>query len=162
MLRLLIPLAMLIAGTGAGVGAGIMLRPAPHEPGAAAAEKPHTDDAHQDQDVEPDTAHEYVKLNNQFVVPIVKGGRVSALVVLALSLEVTAGTTEAVYTKEPKLRDAFLQVLFDHANIGGFNGAFTSAGHLDILRNALFETAQSILGPDVQKILIMDMARQDI
>ena len=68
---------------------------------------------------------EYVKLNNQFVVPVVEDGRVAAMVVLSLSLEVEAGNTEAVYQREPKLRDAFLQVLFDHANVGGFCGSFT-------------------------------------
>ena len=64
---------------------------------------------------------EYVKLSNQFVVPVVKGKTVVSLVVLSLSLEVPEGQKDAVFRREPKLRDSFLQVLFDHANIGGFD-----------------------------------------
>ena len=47
---------------------------------------------------------------------------------------------------EPKLRDVFLQVLFDHANMGGFRGAFTRSDVLEPLRTALREAAQKHLG----------------
>ena len=41
--------------------------------------------------VEISEEREYAKLNNQFVVPIVEEGRVAALVVMSLNVEVTAG-----------------------------------------------------------------------
>ena len=100
-------------------------------------------------------------MNNQFVVPIVDEGRVSAMVVLSLSLEVEPGNTEAVYQREPKLRDAFLQVLFDHANIGGFSGSFTDVSNLVVLRTSLKEAASRVLGTVVVDVLITDIARQD-
>ncbi|MFY8145464.1 MAG: flagellar basal body-associated FliL family protein, partial [Rhodobacter sp.] len=103
----------------------------------------------------------YVKLNNQFVVPVMAEGRVSSLVVLSLSLEVTPGQVERVYEMEPKLRDAMLQVLFDHANSGGFNGSFTDGANLVLLRAALLETALRIFGKDVTDVLIVDIVRQD-
>jgi hypothetical protein len=102
-----------------------------------------------------------VKLNNQFIVPVVEQAEVQALVILSISLEVRPGTTEAVYTQEPKLRDAFLQVLFDHANAGGFNGAFTSSTNMDVLRQSLLETAQAVIGKSVRNVLIVDIVRQD-
>lgn len=105
--------------------------------------------------------HDYVKLNNQFVVPVVQNGRVAALVILSLSLEVKAGATEKVYQVEPKLRDGFLQVMFDHANTGGFMGTFTDGSNMILLREALREVAQSILGPEVSDVLIVDIVRQD-
>ena len=67
----------------------------------------------------------------------------------------------AIYSKEPKLRDSFLQVLFDHANIGGFDGAFTNANNLAVLRGALREVAQKDMGDQVTDVLIVEIARQD-
>jgi hypothetical protein len=95
------------------------------------------------------------------VVPVVEQGRVDAMVVLAISLEVEAGNTETVYQREPKLRDAFLQVMFDHANVGGFSGTFTDGSNLVVLRTNLKEAAAMILGTVVRDVLITDIARQD-
>ena len=100
-------------------------------------------------------------MNNQFVVPVVSGDRVQALVVLSLSLEVPAGQKDAIYAREPKLRDSFLQVMFDHANVGGFDGAFTNANNLDVLRSALREVAQKDMGDQISDVLIIEIARQD-
>lgn len=188
-MRKLLPILLALLGLGAGVGAGLYLRPqgangtdaAAHAEGAApdeaheapAGEEPHeeaapeeppADEAHDDGDHDEEgasTAPEYVKMNNQFVVPVLEGGRVTSMVVLSLSLEVAAGSTESVYAREPKIRDAFLQVLFDHANTGGFRGSFTDAANLVFLRRALSETATGILGPVVIDVLITEIARQD-
>jgi flagellar basal body-associated protein FliL len=172
MMRKILPIALALVGLGGGIGAGLMLRPDPEAPDAAheaegdpAATK--EDGAHEDsaEDAgdheEGANAPEYVKLNNQFVVPVVDKGRVSAMVVLSLSLEVETGNTEAVYQREPKLRDAFLQVLFDHANVGGFSGSFTDGSNLIVLRTSLKEAAGQVLGTVVKDVLITDIARQD-
>lgn len=154
MMRKLIPVLFLIVGAAVGIGAGLMLAPQP-------AEKDNAEAAEATTKQDDESPAEFVKLNNQFVVPVVESGRVSSLVVLSLSLEVAAGSREEVYMREPKLRDAFLQVLFDHANMGGFQGAFTSSNTLDMLRMALLETARQHLGNAVHGVLIMDIARQD-
>ncbi len=179
MFRKILPILLAIVGLGSGVGAGLFLRPvAKQDPHAAsglaehAVEAPALEDAHgevaagedQSSDDPPDHAEggpEYVKMNNQFVIPVVEGGRVDALVVLTLSLEVESGNTEAVYLREPKLRDAFLQVMFDHANVGGFSGTFTDGSNLIVLRTSLKEAAAMILGTMVHDVLITDIARQD-
>jgi flagellar FliL protein len=83
------------------------------------------------------------------------------MVVLSLSLEVAPGHTEDVYSREPKIRDAFLQVLFDHANSGGFRGSFTDGSNLVVLRRALQEKAVAVLGDIVTDVLITEIARQD-
>jgi hypothetical protein len=162
-------------GLGAGSGAGYLLRPPPaeeivinpcgdsglgveiHASGDADA---HGEETH-DQTDDGHSAPEFVKLNNQFVVPVVEGNDVAALVILSISLEVTNGSTEAVFQKEPKLRDEFLQVLFDHANAGGFRGTFTSSNNMEVLRGALLEAARKSLGSIVRDVLIIDIVRQD-
>lgn len=166
MLRKLIPFLFAPVGLGLGLGAGIYLRAAPQPPEAAAADS-HAAPAESTESIsthaakDDTTAAEYVKLNNQFVVPVLKDGKVVSMVVLALSLEVTKGGSEQVFAREPKLRDAILQVLFDHANSGGFAGAFTDGANLVLLRKALLEVAQKTLGPMVVGVLISDIARQD-
>jgi flagellar protein FliL len=172
MLGKLLPILIALVGLGGGVGAGLFLRPAP-EPadhatdagsdaakGDQAGDEPAEDGAEGDGE-RKEGAPEYVKMNNQFVVPVVEEGRVASMVVLSLSLEVAPGNTETVYQREPKLRDAFLQVLFDHANIGGFSGSFTDGSNLIVLRTSLKEAAALVLGTVVSDVLITDIARQD-
>lgn len=150
MLRKLIPLVLGLIGLGAGLGAGIFLRPAPDPAGEVVGET-----------VDPELVPDYVKLNNQFVVPVLQDGKVASMVILSLSLEVTKGGSGQVYAREPKLRDVFLQVMFDHANAGGFQGAFTDGANLVLLRKALLEVAKTTLGELVSDVLIVDIVRQD-
>lgn len=173
-MRKLMPLILGLVGLSAGVGAGYVLRPAP------AAEAP----AHDAQAVEGDgtesakvacptteppaaeTPHEgesdteFVKLNNQFVVPVVEQGQIAAMVILSLSLEVPRGDGPRVFEYEPKLRDTILQTLFNHANAGGFRGSFTEPDAMETLRKALLETARRVLGHSVTSVLITDIVRQ--
>ncbi len=166
----ILPVLLALIGLAGGVGAGLMLRPEPEpvdiqegeggQPPAEAAPEP---GAKQGEGAAEDAAtSDFVKMNNQFVVPIVDDGRVSALVVLSLSLEMTPGGSEIFYQREPKLRDAFLEALFEHANSGGFDGVFTEGYKLDALRAALLETATMVMGPVVKKVLVTDLLRQDM
>lgn len=159
----ILPILLALIGIGAGVGAGLMLKPeAEHaEMANPCGELPEQKVAEKAEPEAPSDV-EYLKLNNQFIVPVVNEARVASMMVIALSVEVPEGRSEDVYSREPKLRDAFLQVFFDHANLGGFTGAFTSSRNLDVLRRALRETAQSHFGDLIQDVLITDIARQDV
>ncbi len=175
MLRKLVPLVLALIGLGAGIGAGMALRPAPV---VAATDAPAADPATEAKSPTAAAANpaqempvvdekgvalfDYVKLNNQFVVPVVQDGNVDALVVMSLSLEVTVGSSDQVHALEPKLRDAFLRVLFDHANSGGFAADFTDTNSMVVVRDALRETAVKILGALVTDILITDLIRQNV
>lgn len=152
-MRKLLPLLLALIGLGIGAAAGHYTRPAVTETDEAAQEGALA--------IPPEAQPDYVKLNNQFIVPVVEGGRVASMVVLSLSLEVAAGKSEMIYAREPKLRDALLQVLFDHANTGGFRGSFTDGSNLIQLRQALREQAIAVVGPEVRDLLITDIARQD-
>jgi hypothetical protein len=105
---------------------------------------------------------EYVKLNNQFVVPVLNNGKVRSMVVISLTVEAPQGSREQIYAREPRIRDEFLQVMFDHANAGGFDGVFTTSANLDALRTALREAGTHMLGNIVRDILVTDIARQDL
>lgn len=185
MMRFLLPVLLLVIGLGGGVGAGFMLSGGSEEdPGAAhSGTDPETDgdgaggDEHAgDADHADDDGHgsepqaveqtgsgtEYVRLNNQFVVPVVRNGTVRSLVVLGLTIEVGTGQNSAVFSREPRLRDSFLRVLFAHANSGGFDGSFTESAAMAPLREGLREAAVGILGAaTVHDVLITDITRQD-
>lgn len=165
----ILPLLLALVGLGIGVGGGVALRSDTSKitaseiciEGEHLAALPH--EMTIDESGEPDTGEpDYVKLNNQFVIPLVDQGVVTALVVISLSLEMKSGGPELVYKREPKLRDSFLQVLFDHANSGGFDGNFTTGRKMDILRNALRESAIAELGATVTDVLIADVVKQSV
>lgn len=161
---LILPAVMLLLGSGAGIGAGLFfaMPDAEAETEELEAQGPPDDPAPDAEPGEEVEGQEYVRLNNQFIVPVVEEARVVSLVVLSLSLEVTPGSREMIFSREPKLRDAFLQVLFDHANIGGFSGNFTSSSNMRVLRTGLRESAQAILGDRIIDVLIIDIVRQDV
>jgi flagellar protein FliL len=164
-MRKLLPVLLALFGIGSGVGAGFLLKPdLPPEVASLDPANPCGEVMQADVPVvKPDPSdQEYVKLANQFIVPIVLNEKVNSLVVLSLSVEVRKGQSQIIFDREPKLRDAFLQALFNHANIGGFNGAFTEESNMMILRRALKEAAQSIIGNAASGILITDLARQDV
>jgi len=167
-MRLILPILLVVLGLGGGVGAGLYLRPDPAEEKHMAQDAVECVPVDTEKDLKaPDpselsAASEFVKLNNQFVVPIVADQRVSAMVIMSLTLEVPPGQVEAIYAREPKLRDAFLQTMFDHANIGGFNGAFTDSSTLDVLRRSLHESSYHVVGDLVIDVLITEIARQDV
>jgi len=171
------PLVVARVGVGAGVGAGLFLMPAPEESAedmageGAKAEMgacecidgellPPGDMADADEEIDPNT--QFVKLNNQFIVPVLEDGAIVSLVVLSLSLETGEGGSSIIFQREPKLRDSFLQVLFDHSNSGGFSGAFTGGNRLEQLRTSLKRAAQRDLGDVVRDVLVTDIARQDV
>lgn len=162
MLLKLLPVLMLVLGVGAGAGAGLFLAPKPDPDAHDGPEmaKNADDDTHDEAEADQPVT-DFVKLNNQFVIPIIQKERVTSLVVLSLSIETRIAMSDVVHSREPKLRDAFLRVLFDHANMGGFNGSFTQSDMLGILRSSLADVARKELGPDVESVLITDISRQD-
>lgn len=162
---LLIPIICLVLGVGGGVGAGIFLLPTPEPDSDAEAIEGEPDEVSVgDNDTHGDelpTGVEYVDLSNQFIVPILVDGRVAAIVILAIGLELKEGTMQEVMLSEPKLRAAFLQTLFNHANNGGFDGNFTDFSTVETLKRELLLVAQSISGRSVSDVLVLDMVKQN-
>lgn len=182
-MKLLVPLAIALLGLGAGVGAGLALKPAPveepaaaegghaactEEPGkscppegeAAAADpfKPVAKPAEK-----PAGELAYVAIEKPFVVPIFHAEKIAAMVVISLSVETEKESETPVKDAEPRLRDAFLKVMFRHANSGGFDGSFTIGQKIEDLKSALLSAAHEVL-PEapIREVLITEIARQDV
>ncbi|MGP9788486.1 flagellar basal body-associated FliL family protein [Roseinatronobacter sp. NSM] len=148
----LIPILLILLGLGGGIGAGLWLRPVPEPEDIATEDLPMPELSHLDI-----TLHD---MQNQFMVPLLEGDRIVSVIVMSLTLEVASAEQDAVARNEPRLRDRFLQVMFDHANSGGFDGMFTSNNNMTLLRQALLETAQNLLGREaVTGVLITDILR---
>ncbi|QIE56975.1 flagellar basal body-associated protein FliL [Pikeienuella piscinae] len=168
MMKLLPALILGPIGLGLGLAGGQMLRPAAEpetepraEAGARAGEADAPDAAAAP--VSPANASaDYVKLDRQFVVPVITAERVDALIVISMAVEVAPGGSDAVFAQEPKLRDEFLRVLFIHAQSGGFSGAFTEPHVLDDLRAALTASARRLLGDTARGVLLTNIVRQDL
>ena len=168
MKKLILLVAVVAVGAAAGAGGGLFLKPAAKddactepcedkdkaEPGQHKAEG-------KDGDKEKSETT-YISLKNQFVVPIIFEERVSSFVVISLSLEIENGTEEAIYSQEPKLQDALLRVMFDHAYMGGFSGAFTESERMTSFRQALRETASAVVGESLVDVLITELVRQEV
>lgn len=174
MKKLLIILAPV--GLLGGAAAGIFLAPPPpEEPVEEAAEVEETESEGAYEEVAPPPRKkkktkpteeelnetDYAKLDKQFVVPVVEGERVKALVVVTLAVEVEAGMTDLVYKHEPKLRDEFLNVLFNHTQSGGFTGNFADPGAMTDLRASLDLAAQRVIGDAARQVLVTSIVKQD-
>jgi flagellar FliL protein len=175
-MKLVLPLVLLLVGLGAGVGVGLFFGSgtAPSAEitndtvgenegaGAEAGTEPEGSSTQGDGLVSPANAGtEYVRLRNQFIVPVVRHGSVRSLVILVLTVEATTGGSDAVFEHEPRLRDSFLRVLFAHANSGGFDGQFTESAAMAPLRAGLRDAAIGVLGDVARDVLIVDITRQD-
>lgn len=166
---LLIPGGMALAGLALGGGAAAILSggtDAPEVPPEAAAAEPEGGGEAPPPPVRGSGAEEavpagYVALDDQFVVPVIEDGRLTGLVTMTLGLETGPAGADIVLEREPKVRDALLRVLLDHANTGGFEGGFTDDGRVDALGEALLEGARAVVGPPVRDVLILNLLRQD-
>lgn len=159
----LLPVILIVIGAAIGGGAGIFLKPPP-EP---VCEDPEAMDCEAAKEVAevPEPVEEekyYVSMKNQFVVPVIQDELVKSLVVLSISLETSPDENEIIFSVEPKLRDVFLQVLFDHSHIGGFDGAFTETSRIAVLKTALLEAGQAVVGSVISDIVITDIVRQEM
>lgn len=148
----LIPVLLVLCGLIGGVGAGWVLRPDPDpDPAQDIALAP----------ARPEAALlTLYEFPNQFLIPIMTDQRITSVIVINLALEITAADRDTVLQNAPRLRDRILQVMFDHANMGGFHGVFTANSNLGLLRQNALEAAQAVLGPEiVVGVLITDILR---
>lgn len=160
----LLPLLLVLFGALGGLGAGVMLRPDPPLPADQAEDAPQS--LALPGAARPESRAvaivETVRVGEPFAVPILQDGRVDAIILLSISLEMTAPSDGAVRARDGRLRDRFLQVLFDHANNGGFVGNFTLSTRMTALRTGLLEAAQEVLGEVVGGVLITEIHRRDL
>jgi hypothetical protein len=170
-MRIVPPILLALLGFVGGAGAGWWMAPAPATgpddacvgPDGAPAPDADCPDAPRADPGAPASESddsEFVSLDRQFIVPVVSEDRVASMMVLTLSVEVAPGHVESVFQKEPKLRDALLRALFEHAYTGGFAGDFTGERVMRELRRNLLIAARGVVGDDIRDVLVADIIKQ--
>ncbi|MCK0151405.1 flagellar basal body-associated FliL family protein [Marivita sp. S6314] len=159
MKKILFPVIALVLGLAGGTGAAIFLQPAQGDTAHAGTDNPPPVSSETDAE---DADLEIVKLPKQFVVPVILRNRVRAVVILTVALEVPSASADDVRTAEPKLRDTFLDELFELAALDGFKDELVSKETLGLVRTTLTQRARSVLRDDQVSVLVTDMARQDV
>ncbi|KGJ06621.1 hypothetical protein IT41_00085 [Paracoccus halophilus] len=104
---------------------------------------------------------DWFRFPNQFFVPIIRNGSPTAVMILTLSIEIPVAARPEIEAQEYRLRDALLGALMVAANTGAFDGNFTSEASQRNLRASLLAAGQKASGPDVLRVLIEDIGRQE-
>lgn len=169
MARVILPVVLALAGLGAGLGAGLMLKPGDAVAEAENCEAPTAEGEGGGEDCPPLEAAmveagegELFSFDKPFVVPVFRDGKVAAMVVMSLAVEVGSGQADAASALQPRLRDSMLAVMFRHANSGGFDGSFTTGEKMSDLKSGLLAAAREVLaGLAVAEVLVTEIVRQD-
>jgi hypothetical protein len=104
---------------------------------------------------------EILKFKRQFVVPVLEGGQVDALVILNLNVELNSDAPSSAFTYEPKFRDAFTRELLKMSRQGLFGQELTSPDTYEIIRETLLVASKQVMKDGVENVLILDLSRQD-
>lgn len=104
---------------------------------------------------------DFIKFKRQFVVPVLKDNAVEALILINLALEVPASKRDEMFRLEPRFRDGFIRELLQLSDDGYFDQELTSSNTYEILRETLSRAADDISEGGVNKILILDLSRQE-
>ncbi|WP_396272086.1 hypothetical protein [Hyphomonas sp.] len=104
----------------------------------------------------------YYKFTREFVVPIIRDGRVSSLVILNLNLEADASIERELFDMEPKLRDNIMTTLITLSNDGTTFESMTSVKNYESIRSLVLQNLGSVVKEGITNVLIVDLAKQDI
>lgn len=150
----LIPAVVILAALAGGAGVGHVLRPAPADVSEEAVE------AAPSAAPSETNGGNTVALDDPFIVPVLRDGQVWSHVILTLGVSSDVTSKEDIALREPLLRDGFMEALFLHGSLGGFEGDFTEPQAMIRLRRRLDDMAARSLGDPKARALIVSMARQ--
>jgi hypothetical protein len=108
-----------------------------------------------------DGGTDFIKFKRQFVVPVLKDNAVDALILINLALEVPSSQRDEMFRLEPRFRDGFIRELLQLSDDGYFDQELTSSDTYEILRETLSRAANDISESGVNKVLILDLSRQE-
>ena len=146
----ILPILLMLLGLPGAWGAGFCCAPRPPRSRAKSLRPP---------PIEAPVTDLY-ELEGQFLVPLSRMGASAPSWSSNWRWRLTMPPALTVADKEPLLRDRMLQILFDHANIGGFEGMFTANNNMALLRKSLLEAATQVMGDDVVfEVLITNILR---
>ena len=105
---------------------------------------------------------EVVEFKKPFIVPVIVNGQLQSLISLSLGVEVEPEYSLVLEHMKPKMRDLFLQIMFQHANAGAFSGVYTETERLAALRKNLLQIIEANIEFGVRDLFITDVARQEV
>lgn len=103
----------------------------------------------------------FMKFGRQFVVPVIKHGQPKSMVILDINIEIDSSMDEAVYTFEPRLRDALLARLLVLAGDDMLPQMLENGDKMEATKQALLETSRTIIGDAALDVLILDIGMQN-
>jgi hypothetical protein len=104
----------------------------------------------------------YFKFSREFIVPIIRQGRVDSLVILNLSLEADSSIDQKLFEMEPKLRDNVMTTLITLSNDGTTFESMTDVENYETIRSMVLMNLQTVVSTGIENVLIMDLAKQDV
>lgn len=104
----------------------------------------------------------YFKFSREFIVPIIRQGRVDSLVILNLSLEADSSIDQKLFEMEPKLRDNIMTTLITLSNDGTTFESMTDVENYETIRSMVLMNLQTVVSTGIENVLIMDLAKQDV
>ena len=105
-------------------------------------------------------ARTYFDFGRQFVVPVVEEGKVSALVIMDINLELYESDSDGMYSQEAKFRDAIMRELLSLSNDGAFSGQMTDPAKYEKVQKRLLKASRTVKD-EITAVLILDIARQE-
>lgn len=104
----------------------------------------------------------YYRFSREFVVPIIDDDRVRSLVILNLNLQVSASASQNLFSKEPALRDNIMTTLIALSGDDTVFNSLNNIDHYETIRSMILANLQDSFSNDIENVLILDMARQDL
>lgn len=105
---------------------------------------------------------EYFKFSREFIVPLTRGERVDALVIINLNLEIDKSISGQIYGMEPKLRDNIMSTLIRLSNEGVALADLTNPENYETIRSMILGNLRELVPNGLENVLILDMAKQHI
>lgn len=104
----------------------------------------------------------YYKFSREFVVPILRDGRVKGLVILNINLEVDQKISSDLFSLDPKLRDNIMTTLVTLSNDGHTFETITDVESYETIRSMILMNLKNVVPEGVRNVLILDMAKQEV
>lgn len=104
----------------------------------------------------------YYAFSREFVVPILREGRVESLVIIQINLEADVDLSRSLFTMEPKLRDNIMSTLIELSNDGDTLTNLTDVEHYETIRAMVLMNLKNVLDKGLHNVLILDIAQQDL
>ena len=104
----------------------------------------------------------YYAFSREFVVPILRQGRVESLVIIQLNLEADLDLSRSLFAMEPKLRDNIMSTLIELSNDGDTLTNLTDVEHYETIRAMVLMNLEDVLDKGLHNVLILDIAKQDL